>query len=174
MGARLRTGETTDSAVDPAAQTTHVVPTPKRVRQSVATGCTAVGSSRTRRLPRRSHSTVPPAFSHRRPIFSRQSHSLYPRGLCPLSIPAPMEGFKDQVMNLLNGSEALSGEKIMSVISDLQPVLPSLKHLKVVSVVRGHYTCAYRFIRLLSRVVQIERPFIILLLFVVNIAVKNR
>jgi len=50
MGARLRTGETTDSAVDPA-QTTHVVPTPKRVRQSVATGCTAVGSAYSRCLP---------------------------------------------------------------------------------------------------------------------------
>lgn len=44
-----------------------------------------------------------------------------------------MEGFKDQVMNLLNGSEALTGDKIMQAISELQPVLPSLKHLKVVS-----------------------------------------
>lgn len=44
-----------------------------------------------------------------------------------------MDGLKDQVMNLLNGSEALSGDKIMQVISELQPVLPSLKHLKVVS-----------------------------------------
>jgi hypothetical protein len=59
-----------------------------------------------------------------------------------------MEGFKDQVMNLLNGSEALSGDKIMSVISELQPVLPSLKHLKVVSAVvvqdRVTYACTYR------------------------------
>jgi len=50
-----------------------------------------------------------------------------------------MEGFKDQVMNLLNGSEALSGDKIMSVISELQPVLPSLKHLKVVSAGRRRH-----------------------------------
>lgn len=42
-------------------------------------------------------------------------------------------------MNLLNGSEALSGDKIMSVISELQPVLPSLKHLKVVSACRRRH-----------------------------------
>lgn len=42
-------------------------------------------------------------------------------------------GIKDQVMNLLNGTDAVSGDKIMQVINDLQPVFPSLKHLKVVS-----------------------------------------
>lgn len=44
-----------------------------------------------------------------------------------------MEAFKDQAMNLLNGSEALTGDKFIQVISDLQHVLPSLNHLKVVS-----------------------------------------
>lgn len=45
-----------------------------------------------------------------------------------------MEGaFKDQVMNLLNGTEGMSADKIMQVISELQPVLPSMRHLKVVS-----------------------------------------
>jgi len=66
----------------------------------------------------------------------------------------PMEGFKDQVMNLLNGSEALSGEKIMSVISELQPVLPSLKHLKVVSAGRRRHEadCLYRYYIILRTV----------------------
>jgi len=47
-----------------------------------------------------------------------------------------MDGLKDQAMNLLNGSEALTGDKITQAISDLQPVLPSMKHLKVVSIAK--------------------------------------
>jgi hypothetical protein len=44
-----------------------------------------------------------------------------------------MEGFKDQAMNLLNGTELLSTDTIKQVFTDLQHVLPSLNHLKVVS-----------------------------------------
>lgn len=39
-------------------------------------------------------------------------------------------------MNLMNGTEPLLGEKFMQVVSELQPILPSLSHLKVVSVRR--------------------------------------
>lgn len=45
-----------------------------------------------------------------------------------------MEGLKDQAMNLLNGTEVLSTDMIKQVFTDLQHVLPSLNHLKVVSV----------------------------------------
>jgi len=44
-----------------------------------------------------------------------------------------MEGFKDQGINLLNGSEAPMGDKMIHVLSELQHVLPSMNHLKVVS-----------------------------------------
>lgn len=55
------------------------------------------------------------------------------------AVPGParrdnMEGLKDQAMNLLNGTEVLSTDMIKQVFTDLQHVLPSLNHLKVVSV----------------------------------------